>query len=190
MGSSVTAGSYVAMLVDCILNSWSVSSVTGLGGTWAKINRQTNTGGAAIEWWVGAGCTGGTAITPTCSGSYQAVAFEVDGAGASSDGGSANASSTSPSLTISGLAANDAIFVMAYNGSNGAFSSPPSSPWSTYTADWAVLGSGIGIAYQVTSGTSNQTATWTQANQQWGASGLIVGSPPPPASNPSFFSLF
>jgi hypothetical protein len=178
MTKNVGVGRSVLMVIR-VRGSDTVASVSGLGATWSKIiSVQRGSSAGFTEIWIGTGTTGGTkAITPTMTGGsqYSAAALELDAIGSATSGGTAKASSGTPTLTISGLAAGD--MLVAACASSNTLSSGPSSPWSLFTFAGAsnTFPSSDDNAYQLTADATNQTATWgNTSNAGWGIAAAIL----------------
>lgn len=159
------------LLVVKVRGSDTVASVSGLGATWSKINSiQRNVAAFFQEMWIGTSTAGGTkAITVTMTGGsqYSAWAQEYDLIASAASGGTAKASSGSPTLTVSGLADGEMLIAAA---TCSAVLTAPSAPWILASGN----GGDVGVVYQLTRSASNQTATWTSSSAQWGASAAIL----------------
>jgi hypothetical protein len=157
----------------------SVSSITGLGATWSRINSvQRGTSAGYTELWIGTGVTGGLkAITPTMtSGSqYSAGAIELDPVSSAASGGTAKAASGTPTLTVSGLTAGK--FLVAACACNSTLSSGNGAPWSEFIFNGTVpvYPQSDVNAYQLLAGSASQTPTWgNTANAGWGIAAAVL----------------
>lgn len=162
---AVTPGN--TMLLAVVGNA-TVTSVSGLGATWTAIGTPVSGGGSDVQWWLGSGLTSGTSIAVNQT-SYLA-AWELAGSVAAAAGGTASATTGNPSLTVTGLAANELVCVVARMAS--AYSTAPSTPWTTWTPG-SYWNQYFSIASQTTTGSTNQTATWTGSNS-YGVAGVIL----------------
>jgi hypothetical protein len=171
MGSNVTPGNALALCASVDQGGTGLSAVSGLGAAWngpvSKV--QKGSGAAHIEWWIGIGCTGLAAITITTNAAqgYWGYGFEVSGLGSYLTGGISSGTSA-PTLTFTGLSGGDLILAGA---ATQTVSGSPTSPWTNLL--WNA-GQTLNVAYQITSGSSNQTATYTTSAGNWGMAGLIL----------------
>lgn len=182
--SGVGAGHQLILAASYGNNSKSITGVTG-GGSWSKVtSTYGNAGNIGIELWWCSDATGGTTTvsvalngTPLAGGLWLAEFSGVSGVDATGTPNSGTSStSTAPSVTPT--AVGDLVLMMA--GMSGvAPSGFPSSPWTNATTGSWYEGSGsaFSLAWQVTSSTSAQQATWTGASS-WEAISAALSGPP------------
>ena len=174
LASNAALGDCVAL---CLYNTPGAPLVTSPMGIFEYVGSETNI--FTVSWYVCLEVTGpGNTITVGGSGSgWDGQAFEWAGGVASVafGGGATGGAGGTISLTMSGLVADQALLVCL--GTTGSITASPTSPWT----NTSLLASVLTTAYQVTTSSSNQTASWTIASGlgTYEVAGLILSHAAP-----------
>jgi hypothetical protein len=178
LGVNSTVGdTVVAMIMVAHQTANLISGISSTIGTFVKLGSVIGTPGYNWEIWICWSATGAAkTVTVTTTGSYgwYAQGTEWSGNPTSAVFSTASGTSTAPAITLSpGTSGNIAIAAAMVPGS---FSSGPGGAWTDYNAGVFVLGNGQDVAWQVTSSSSNVTATWACTSQAWVCVGVVLGS--------------
>lgn len=173
LGSNPKVGSHVLMYVYTAAGTTTVTST--FGGTWVKQGSVTNADGFMDFWDILVTSTGSSSITVTSvsANAYASQYVEWSGVGSFVSLLSQSGTSTTPNPSFTTPVVGQLLtcsIMAATSGGTGV----PGAPWTAWNQDIWVPANKVGTAYQVTTSSSTQTATWTGfTSTAWNAVGGV-----------------
>jgi hypothetical protein len=178
LSTNPTIGHTIALgVVSASTNADDLNTPVGICSSWTRVNDNAYMGTGDIGWWTGTVTSASTSVTITSASANQwgAQATEISGTvGTIASGGTLNGTGVTTALTMSGLSSGYLIFALA-NSNYNFDTSNPTSPWVDYNTGLFVITNGLDTAYQLTTSSTSQTATWVGGSTAyWQIAGLII----------------